>query len=91
MVTYVYMNRIRKNNLEKNENRDKKKRNKEKRNAVRRCGEIAVRWGRRGCAMLARRAQSPAKHSAMSPQFQYQQKVKPLLGYNNKYMRGPST
>ena len=30
MVTYVYMNRIRKNNLEKNENRDKKKRNKEK-------------------------------------------------------------
>ena len=25
MVTYVYMNRIRKNNLEKNENRDKKK------------------------------------------------------------------
>ena len=24
MVTYVYMNRIRKNNLEKNENRDKK-------------------------------------------------------------------
>ena len=36
--------------------------------------------------MLARRAQSPAKHSAMSPQFQYQQKVKPLLGYNNKYI-----
>ena len=30
MVTYVYMNRIRKNNLEKNENRDKKKRNKDK-------------------------------------------------------------
>ena len=82
MVTYVYMNRIRKNNLEKNENRDKKKkRNKEKTNAVRRCGEIAVRCGRRRCAMLAGRAQSPAKHSAMTPQFRYQQKVKPLLGY----------
>ena len=91
MVTYVYMNRIRKNNLEKNEYRDKKNETRKKKNAVRRCGEIAVRWGRRGCAMLARRAQSPAKHSAMSPQFQYQQKVKPLLGYNNKCMRGPST
>jgi hypothetical protein len=68
--------------LEKNENRYKKTiKIIKKTNAVRRCGEIAVRWGRRRCAMLARRAQSQAKHSAMTPQFQIQQNVKPLLGY----------
>ena len=32
MVTYVYMNRIRKNNLEKNENRDKKNETRNKKN-----------------------------------------------------------
>ena len=69
MATYVYMNSNKeKINLGKNENRYKKTiKIIKKTNAVRRCGEIAVRWGRRRCTMLARRAQSPAKHSAMTP------------------------